>query len=446
MSRQLFGTDGIRGVAGQYPLDARTVFAFGRALGEWARSHSATPRVLIGMDTRESGPALAAQVVAGLEREGAEFELAGVLTTPGVAWLTRNGRYAAGLMISASHNPFEDNGLKLFAHSGYKVPDEEELDLERRILALRDEVAFAETRAVPPQSGLGAGYIDFLRATLPRGLAGLKVVVDGGNGSASAFAPSLLRSLGADVVELHCAPNGRNINLGCGALHPEEIQDAVVAHDADLAVAFDGDADRAMFATRSGRKVDGDHVLMICGRDAKQRGALPGDIVVATVMSNLGLEIALKAHGVRLVRAAVGDKYVLEEMIRLGAVLGGEQSGHILFHEQATTGDGMLTMLRLLDVMTRFGVGLDELAEEMRTLPQLLVNVRFGRKRPLAELDTVQAAIRDCETEFGEAGRVVVRFSGTEPLARVMVEGTTLDRVGHHAEIIAGAIKQELRA
>jgi len=445
VSRQLFGTDGIRGIAGQYPLDPHTVFAFGRALGEWALTHSATPRVLIGMDTRESGPALAAQVTAGLERQGVAFEVAGVLTTPGVAWLTKTGPFAAGLMISASHNPFEDNGLKVFAHSGYKVPDAEELELEKRIFALAAE-ASGENGTIQNLSGAGAAYIEFLRSCFSRDLAGFKVVIDAGNGSASGFASNLLRSVGAEVVELSCSPNGRNINLNCGALHTEHIQNAVVAHNADLAVAFDGDADRAMFAGRSGKRVDGDHVLFICGRDAKQNGQLPGDTVVATVMSNLGLALALKKYGIHLARTAVGDKYVLEEMIRIGAAIGGEQSGHIIFHEHATTGDGMLTMLRLLEVMARQRASLDSLAEELHILPQTLVNVRFGRKRPLEELDAVQASIRACENEFGEAGRVVVRFSGTEPLARVMVEGTTLDRVSHHATVIAAAIQRELRA
>ncbi|MBL8241305.1 MAG: phosphoglucosamine mutase [Bryobacterales bacterium] len=445
MARQLFGTDGIRGVAGEYPLDGRTVYAFGRALGEWARNHSSTPRVLIGMDTRESGPALAAEVTAGLARAGAEYEVAGVLTTPGVAWLTKTGPFAAGLMISASHNPFQDNGLKVFAHSGYKVPDAEELELEKRIFALAEESA-GEALAPPAHSEFGAEYLSFLQGTLRASLAGLKIVVDGGNGSASGFAPELLRAAGAEVVALHCSPNGRNINLECGALHTEGMQAAVVAHGADLGVAFDGDADRAMFAGRGGGRVDGDHVLMICGVDAKMRDALPGDTVVATVMSNLGLELALRKQGIGLARTAVGDKYVLEEMIRLGAAIGGEQSGHIIFHEQATTGDGMLTMLRLLDVMARRRAGLDELAAELHILPQKLVNVRFGRKRPLEELEPVQAAIRACEREFGESGRVVVRFSGTEPLARVMVEGSTLERVGYHAEFIAKAIQHELRA
>ena len=445
MARQLFGTDGIRGVAGEYPLDPRTVYAFGRALGEWARTHSATPRVLLGMDTRESGPTLAAQVTAGLEREGVEYEVAGVLTTPGVAWLTRNGPYAAGLMISASHNPFQDNGLKLFAHSGYKVPDAEELELEKRIFALAAEAGEAPGD-IQTHSGAGAGYVDFLHQSFSHSLSGLRIVVDGGNGSASAFAPTLLRDLGAEVVELHCAPNGRNINLHCGALHTENIQEAVVSHNADFAVAFDGDADRAMFAGRSGRRIDGDHVLLICGRDAHKRNALPANTVVATVMSNLGLELALKREGIHLARTAVGDKYVLEEMIRLGAAIGGEQSGHVIFHESATTGDGMLTMLRLLDVMVREHAALDSLADALTVLPQTLVNVRFGRKRPLEDLDAVQAAIGACNAEFGEAGRVVVRFSGTEPLARVMVEGPALDRVGHHAECIANAIQHELRA
>jgi len=445
MARTLFGTDGIRGVAGEYPLDPKTVFAFGRALGEWALGHAAEPRVLIGMDTRESGPALAAQVTAGLRSAGASYEIAGVLPTPGVAWLTRTGDYAAGLMISASHNPYQDNGLKVFAHSGYKLPDTEELALENRIRELTGGAPPADAGPSAQSEG-GAVYTAFLRESFHQSLAGLKIVVDGGNGAASRFAPGLLRSLGAEVVELSCQPNGRNINLHCGALHTGHIQDAVIAHNADIAVAFDGDADRAMFAAPSGRSVDGDHVLLICGRDAKQRGALPGDTVVATVMSNLGLELALKNVGIRLVRAAVGDKYVLEEMIRLGAVLGGEQSGHVIFHEQSTTGDGMLTMLRLLEVMARERAGLDELAADFRVLPQTLVNVRFGRKRPLENLESVQTAIRACQDEFGEAGRVVVRFSGTEPLARVMVEGTTLDRVGHHAEVIARAIQQELRA
>jgi phosphoglucosamine mutase len=360
MGRQLFGTDGIRGVAGRYPLDVDTVFAFGRALGEWALGHSANPRVLIGRDTRESGPGLAELVGKGLRSAGAEVDMVGELTTPGVAWLTKTGPYAAGVMISASHNPFEDNGLKVFAHSGYKLPDSEEAALETRLFELKGAT-------VPPGNGLMRGldpreYLEFLAATCSERLTGMKIVVDCANGAACRYAGPLLRELGASVVELHCTPNGRNINLGCGALHLEELQRAVLDHGAELGVAFDGDADRAIFASGSGMRVDGDHILLLCGGDAKDRGALPGDLLVATVMSNLGLEWALRRRGIALVRTAVGDKYVLEEMIRQGAALGGEQSGHVIFHEHATTGDGMLTALRVLDVLRRRQASLDEMA------------------------------------------------------------------------------------
>lgn len=439
MARQLFGTDGIRGVAGEYPLDIRTVFAFGRAVGEWAGQGT----VLVGMDTRESGPMLATVVRAGLAKAGVESEFAGVLPTPGVAWLTKTGPYKAGVMISASHNPYQDNGLKVFAHSGYKVPDEEELGLERRILELATGGAGGGGGGRP--SGAGSRYREHLQESAGVELGGMKIVVDGGNGAASAYAPALLRALGAEVVELHCAPDGRNINAGCGAVHPEAMQEAVVAHGAALGVAFDGDADRAIFASHTGRRVDGDHVLYLCGRDLQGQGRLTGETVVATSMSNLGLELALRRHGIGMVRTAVGDKYVLEEMVRRGAVLGGEQSGHVIFHDTGTTGDGMMTMLRVLGAMRRRGARLEDVAVEMPVMPQRLVNVRFGRKRPLEELDGVQAAIRACEAEFGEAGRVVVRFSGTEPLARVMVEGAEAERVDFHVQAIADAIAAALR-
>ncbi len=438
MSRQLFGTDGIRGVAGQYPLDPQTVFAFGRALGEWAGAGAC---VLIGMDTRESGPELTALVTAGLAKAGVGYEIAGVLPTPGVAWLTKHGDYKAGLMISASHNPFGDNGLKVFSHSGYKLPDSEELLLEQRIFALRDEPAERVDVTIPQAGG---AYVDYLESTFPYRLDGWRIVVDGGNGAASYHAPELLTRLGAEVIAIHCSPNGRNINFDCGALHTEEMRESVVAHGANLGVSFDGDADRAMFACASGRAIDGDHVLLICGSDLDERGLLPGRSVVATVMSNLGLELALRRRGIELVRTAVGDKYVLEEMVRRGAVIGGEQSGHVIFHREATTGDGILSLLRLMDVLVRKGESLEDLAGEMTVLPQKLVNVRFEKKRPIDELETVQRAIRECETEFGAAGRVLVRFSGTEPLARVMVEGTENNRVGYHAQRIAAAIQEEL--
>lgn len=439
MARQLFGTDGIRAVAGEYPLDSGTVFAFGRAVGEWAGQGS----VLVGMDTRESGLTLAAAVMAGLAKAGVESEFAGVVPTPGVAWLTRTGPYAAGIMISASHNPFQDNGLKVFGPSGYKVPDEEELGLERRILELAEEGCDGAWEGRRP--GAVDRYREYLRERSGVSLAGMKIVVDGGNGAASGYAPGLLRALGADVVEMNCAPDGRNINAGCGAVHPEAMQAEVAASGAEMGVAFDGDADRAIFASHTGRRVDGDHVLYLCGLDLREQGKLAGDTVVATSMSNLGLELGLRRHGIGLVRTAVGDKYVLEEMARRGAALGGEQSGHVIFQDTGTTGDGMMTMLRVLGAMRRRGARLEELAGEMPVLPQRLMNVRFGRKRPLEELDGVQAAIRACEVEFGGAGRVLVRFSGTEPLARVMVEGEEAERVDFHVRAIAEAIEAALR-
>jgi len=442
MAKQLFGTDGIRGVAGQYPLDAPTVYAFGKALGEWAREHSTEPRVAIGMDTRESGEQLSKWLMAGLKAVGVTPDHHGVVTTPCVAWMTKNGPFVAGVMISASHNPYEDNGLKVFAHTGYKLPDEVEHELESRIL----ELAGPEPE---PVSWRWFGmrdrpYREHLNSVFPHSLAGKKIVVDCANGAAFSSAPLLLRELGAEVIVLGGEPDGRNINAGCGALHPENLQRAVVEHGAWCGAAFDGDADRAMFVSASGKLIDGDHVLFLIGRDLQRRGHLPNAEVVATVMSNLGLEVALRRYGIALVRTAVGDKYVLEEMIRRDALIGGEQSGHVIFHEHATTGDGVLTLLLLLDVMLREGAGLDELSNEFQVLPQRLVNVRFAVKRPLEHEETVQAAIGACQSEFGEAGRVLVRFSGTEPLARVMVEGPTEERVDYHAQAIAAQIAAAL--
>jgi phosphoglucosamine mutase len=442
MAKQLFGTDGIRGVAGQYPLDAPTVYAFGKALGEWAREHSPEPRVAIGMDTRESGEQLSKWLMAGLKAVGVTPDHHGVVTTPCVAWMTKNGPFVAGVMISASHNPYQDNGLKVFAHTGYKLPDEVEHELENRIFAF----------AGPDPEPVGwrwfgmrdRPYREHLNSVFSQSLAGRKIVMDCANGAAFSSAPLLLRELGAEVIVLAGEPDGRNINAGCGALHPENLQQAVLEQGAWCGVAFDGDADRAMFVSSTGKLIDGDHVLFIVGRDLHRRGHLPKNEVVATVMSNLGLEVALRRHGISLVRTAVGDKYVLEEMIRRDAVIGGEQSGHVIFHEHATTGDGVLTLLLLLDVMLREQAGLDELSQEFQVFPQRLVNVRFAVKRPLEELETVQTAIAACQSEFGDAGRVLVRFSGTEPLARVMVEGPAQERVDHHAHAIAAQMAAAL--
>ncbi|MGD0299108.1 MAG: phosphoglucosamine mutase [Bryobacteraceae bacterium] len=450
MSRELFGTDGIRGVAGTYPLDHQTANAVGAALGKWVTESRHERQVVIGMDTRESGPWLAAEVAGGLAGQGVASDFAGVTTTPGVAFLAKNGPFAAGVMISASHNPFQDNGIKLIGHSGYKLPDEQEEKLESDIFSLLGAGYAGSAAALAVDEDLDQTYMDHLARTIPTGLEGLSIIADCANGSASFLAPELFERLGARVHRMHCSPDGRNINLNCGSLHLEGLRAKVLEESADVGVAFDGDADRALFVSRSGKIIDGDAVLLLTARYLKERGELVGNnghpLVVATVMSNLGLERALASHGIEMIRTPVGDKYVLEEMLRRDAALGGEQSGHVIFHKYATTGDGMLTALRVFEVMRQAGAGLDELTRELKVYPQRLVNVRVRDRKPLADLPGVTAEIRAAEASFGDAGRVLVRFSGTEPLARVMVEGPDLERVESFANRIASQIRVELGA
>jgi phosphoglucosamine mutase len=446
MARQLFGTDGIRGVAGEYPLDARTVHAFGAALGDWAEGTKMGAEVVIGMDTRESGPWLAEQVAGGLARHGVNVRFAGLITTPGVAYLTRTQDFIAGVMISASHNPFQDNGLKAFDHSGYKLPDEQEHKIEAEMFRLLNDGMEPAGSSLVIDEGLDRTYLDFLASTFPQRIDGLRIVVDCANGAASRLGPQLFEQLGAHVYSMGALPDGRNINLNCGALHTGGLREQVLAQKADIGMAFDGDADRAMFISSSGKLIDGDAVLLLAGRALKSEGRLPGDTVVATVMSNLGLERALTASGIAMLRTPVGDKYVLEEMMRRDASLGGEQSGHVIFREYATTGDGLLTALRVLETLNKSGRSLDELTADLEVYPQVLVNVRVKNRRPLEELETVKLKIREVESDFGDAGRVLVRFSGTEPLARVMVEGPELARVEAGAKSIADAIRAELGA
>jgi phosphoglucosamine mutase len=412
------------------------------ALAKWIGQHHLDPEVVIGMDTRESGPGIAADVAGGLEKFGARARFAGLITTPGIAHVTRTGPFAAGVMISASHNPYHDNGIKIIDHSGFKLPDEQEHAIEQDIFAWLERGDAPEPATLATDEGLDRAYIDDLAATLPGGLGGLRLVIDGSNGAATYLAPALFERLGATVDRIHCAPDGKNINLHCGSQHLESLRERVMETRADLGVAFDGDADRAMFISHSGKVVDGDAVMLVTALPLQARGRLTE--VVATVMSNLGLEVALRAHGIGLVRTPVGDKYVLDEMVKRDAPLGGEQSGHIIFRDYATTGDGLLTALRVLEAMRASGQDLDALASAFVSYPQLLVNVRVKERRPLAELESVNAGIRRAEAEFGSDGRVLVRFSGTEPLARVMVEGPALDRVTYHAHAIADAIGKEL--
>jgi phosphoglucosamine mutase len=446
MAKRLFGTDGIRGTAGVPPLDPRTVTALGMALAEDLQHQKlAGLPVLIGMDTRESGPAIAAQLARGLG-SAVRTDFAGVLTTPGVAYLTRTGKYSAGVMISASHNPFEDNGIKIFARTGFKLPDAEEHEVEEAIFRLmpgadHSHAAPALTRTCNPRP-----YLDFLLSTLASAqpLQSLKIVMDCGNGAASALAPDLFREAGAKVTPISNTPDGRNINLNCGALHLETLRAQVAAEGADAGVAFDGDADRAMLIAPSGRVVDGDSMLLIAAKRLQADGHLPGNMVISTVMSNLGLEKALGKLGITMVRTPVGDKYVLEEMVRRVAALGGEQSGHIIFREYATTGDGMLTALKVLETAARASETLDSLTADLVVYPQLLVNVRVRERRPLEELPRVTNEIRACEAELDGSGRILVRYSGTEPLLRVMVEGPEQGQVKRLADRVAVAIQTDM--
>jgi phosphoglucosamine mutase len=439
--KQLFGTDGMRGVAGVYPLDPATTFAVGMALGRWVSQHHMNPEVVIGMDTRESGTWIAEHVAGCLAVSGVGSRFAGLITTPGIAHVAKTGPFAAGVMISASHNPYTDNGIKIIDHSGFKLPDQQEHDLERDILAFSGDVI---PRKLTIDEGLDREYIEHLAATMPMRIAGLKLVVDAGHGAATHLAPALFERLGARVDRIGCAPDGKNINLNCGSLHLEGLRARVLETGADLGVAFDGDADRALFVSHSGKIVDGDAVMLLTARSLFVRGRLKE--VVATVMSNLGLERALNRSGIAMVRTPVGDKYVLEEMVRRDAPLGGEQSGHVIFRDYATTGDGLLTALRVLEVMRESGQDLDALTADLEIYPQRLVNVRVKERRALADLVGVNVEIRRAEAEFGDAGRVLVRFSGTEPLARVMVEGPEIGRVEHFANSIAAAIRSELGA
>ncbi|MGH9494031.1 MAG: phosphoglucosamine mutase [Candidatus Sulfotelmatobacter sp.] len=447
MAKELFGTDGIRGLPGKYPLDDATLGQIGIALGEYVVLHSqawgAAPRVLLGRDTRESGPHISDRIARGLSTAGAEPVSAGVLTTPGVAWLVSREPFAAGVVISASHNPYHDNGIKLISPSGMKFPDIVEAELEKSILSRTLRQPLAETSKPADRSfdlKLDEDYLAGLRqAVLPKAkLAGMKIVLDCANGAASTLAPKLFRSLGAIVLAMHDAPDGRNINAGCGSLHPEGMLRRVIDSGATLGAAFDGDADRAIFATASGKLVNGDGVLLTAGRYLKATGGLKGNVIVSTTMANLGLERALEKSGLRLVRTSVGDRYVLEEMQRIGANFGGEQSGHILFLDDAPTGDGMLTALKIASLVSIAGP-LDELLADLKVFPQRIVNVRVRSKPPLEMLPAVASTLDDAERSLGTAGRVVVRYSGTEPLARVMVEAESEKDVERWTRTLAEA-------
>jgi phosphoglucosamine mutase len=447
--RKLFGTDGIRAVAGEAPLDARTIYAVGLALAHQLNGSHHHPRVILGMDTRESSTWIAATIAAGLTEGGARVENAGVVTTPAIAFLARQHGFSAGIVISASHNPWQDNGIKVFGSDGYKLPDETELRIETEIFRRLESVAAAPHTGTAPavNEKFREEYEQFLRSAFPGlNLHGLSVVVDCANGAASAIAPELFAHLGGAIHLTHAAPDGRNINAKCGALHPDVVAAETKKLNADLGVTFDGDADRAMLADAHGNVVNGDAVMLLSARDMLQRELLRNSTVVATTMSNMGLEAALRRDGIRMLRAPVGDKYVLERMQQEQASLGGEQSGHILFPHLATTGDGLLTALVVLDVVRRSGRPLHELVADLKVFPQVIINVRVREKKPLDQIVTVTDTIRAAEAELAESGRVVVRYSGTEALARVMIEAESEEAMRRHADLIAAAIRDELGA
>jgi phosphoglucosamine mutase len=447
--KKLFGTDGIRAVAGQPPLDDRTIYAIGLALATTLKQSQPSPRVLLGMDTRESSEHIAAILTSGLMQGGAQIENAGVITTPAIAHLAHTHRFAAGVVISASHNPWQDNGIKLFGPDGFKLPDATELAIEQEIFAQRE----ATPSHQPPISNHSpaineadrAEYIRFLLAAVPNlSLDNQTIVLDCANGAASAVAPQLFADLGGNVIVTHASPNGRNINQGCGALHPEVVAAELTRHKAAMGITFDGDADRALFADHTGKVVNGDAVLLLAARDLHARGLLTNATVVATTMSNMGLEAALKRSGIAMLRAPVGDKYVLEQMLATGATLGGEQSGHIIFSGRSTTGDGLLTALLVLDILHRSGKSLAELTADLKTFPQVIVNVKVREKKPMAEIPAVVETIAAAEQALAGTGRVVIRYSGTEALARVMIEAEDEAEMTHHAQAIAAAIRAEI--
>jgi phosphoglucosamine mutase len=450
MAKQLFGTDGIRGIPGEYPLDDATLDRTGWALGEYLRSRGGAPgdrpRVLIGRDTRESGPHIAGRIAGGLGVAGAQPVSAGVLTTPGVAWLVNREGFAAGVVISASHNPYHDNGVKLISSSGMKFPDAVEAQLEKSILSASGPAA-PSTMHLNGDEKLHEDYLGGLREAAIAGakFAGMKIVLDCANGAASKLAPRLFRSLGVDVVAINDAPDGRNINAGCGSLHPETMQKRVVETGAALGVAFDGDADRAIFSSASGKLVDGDGVLLVAGRYLQSARKLKGTVLVGTTMANLGLERALEKSGLKLVRTNVGDRYVLEEMRRIGANLGGEQSGHVLFLDDATTGDGMLTAVKIASIIAIAGP-LDALVADLKIFPQKIVNVRVRSKPALNSLPEVSRVLAEAESALGDSGRVVLRYSGTEPLARVMVEAEREEDVRRWTDSLASALRSAIGA
>jgi phosphoglucosamine mutase len=448
--KKLFGTDGVRGIANVYPMTTEMAMQLGRAAayifkGGSKRRH----RIVIGKDTRLSGYMLENALVAGICSMGVDVLVVGPLPTPGIANITSSMRADAGVVISASHNPFQDNGIKFFSADGFKLPDEIELKIERLIESKKIDTLRPTATEVGKAFRIddAAGrYIVFLKNTFPQDLdlSGMKIVLDCANGAAYKVAPAVFEELGAEVIALGVKPNGTNINAGCGSTHPEIISEAVKEHRADIGIALDGDADRVIVCDEFGKEVDGDHIMAICATEMLQRKILKKKTLVATVMSNMGLDIAIRKAGGKIVKTAVGDRYVVEEMRKGGYNLGGEQSGHMIFLDSSTTGDGILSALKLLAVMRREQKPLSELAEVMIALPQVLVNTRVRERRDIMTIPEVAARVRAVEDALGHEGRVLIRYSGTEPLLRVMIEGQDKYEITAWANEICDLVKKHL--
>ncbi|MBI5055705.1 MAG: phosphoglucosamine mutase [Nitrospirae bacterium] len=443
--RKLFGTDGIRGKANHYPMTGEIAFEVGRAAAYVLKKKHGRNKILIGKDTRLSGYMLESALTSGICSMGMNVVLIGPMPTPGIAFVTRSMRVDAGIVISASHNPYYDNGIKFFSSDGFKLPDSTEEAIEKAMFSktlekIRPEGAeIGKAKRIEDATGR---YIEFVKSAFPKGmtLEGLKVVVDCSNGSAYKITPTVLNELGAEVISIHDKPDGININLNCGAMHPEIVQKAVLEHKADIGIAHDGDADRTIICDEKGEIVDGDKIMAICALDMKKDGNLKADTVIATVMSNIGFELFLKKSGIKVVRAKVGDRYVVEEMVKRSCNLGGEQSGHIIFLDHNTTGDGPITALQILSVMCRRQKSLSELACNIPIYPQVLINVPVAKSKHMDDFPEIAAMIKKAEKKL-DSGRILVRPSGTEPKIRVMVEGDDMDSI----KTIAGEVAEVIR-
>lgn len=442
---KLFGTDGIRAVAGQFPLDYPSVYILGKALTSLLEEEGLPPKVIIGRDTRESGAWLEQALFQGVRDSEGEAVSVGIIPTSGVSFLTKKHSFSAGIVISASHNPYQDNGIKIFSSQGIKIPDTWEKRLENAITSSR-KAARIEHIEITPFSSLDQDYKGFLKSLFtPVGLQRrIKVVLDCSNGASSLFAPEILSDLGFEVITLNASPDGKNINLECGSLHPQYLSKKVIENTADIGVAYDGDADRAIWVDENGRILNGDHTLFVLCQFMKEKGILKSDYVVATTMSNMGLEKALERFHLRLFRTQVGDKYVLEQMIKLKANLGGEQSGHTIFLDDCPTGDGILTSIKMLEAMVTYNASLSELIADFKEFPQILKNIQVSRKDDFAHFPEIMNTMEDIENRLGNTGRLNVRYSGTEPLARIMIEGRDQDEIEQYAQQMVKVIAKHL--